>query len=267
MEACAPNYNPWVGGGLPYSFAMQPQAAATNLVGLAQAFVTLVQDYAKSEHLDGAAEREAIEGVRRAVSHTFVDRFHAANDANCRRKLGLSSWDDEAREIWTDLSKLMATKSGTGLDFTLFFRRLAAPPPALPADGDDDADTGSTALPEALRAVLQPAALQEVDEWPSEHREAWGEWARRYWRRTAAEGRPEDERRMEMDGANPKYILRNWMAAEAYEAAERGDTDVIRELHDVLRRPYDEQSAEAAMRWCQNTPSWARGRPGLAFMS
>ena len=70
-----------------------------------------------------------------------------------------------------------------------------------------------------------------------------------------------------MAAANPKYILRNWMAAEAYEAASRGDFDVLKELHELLQRPYDEQGSEADARWAQVTPQWARDRAGLAWMS
>ena len=44
-----------------------------------------------------------------------------------------------------------------------------------------------------------------------------------------------------MELANPKYILRNWMAAEAYEAAERGDFGPVREVHKLLCNPYEEQ--------------------------
>ena len=46
-----------------------------------------------------------------------------------------------------------------------------------------------------------------------------------------------------MSRANPKYILRNWMAAEAYEAAERGDFGPVREVHQLLCNPYEEQVA------------------------
>lgn len=42
--------------------------------------------------------------------------------------------------------------------------------------------------------------------------------------------------------ANPKFILRNWMAAKAYEAAEKGDYSEIRRLQLLLSAPYDEQA-------------------------
>ena len=64
-----------------------------------------------------------------------------------------------------------------------------------------------------------------------------------------------------------RYILRNTMAAEAYEGASRGDFSLVREVHALLGRPYDEQGEEADERWAQPTPRWARGQAGLAYMS
>ena len=54
------------------------------------------------------------------------------------------------------------------------------------------------------------------------------------------------------------------MAKEAYDAAERGDFSVVRELHALLSRPYEDQGA-AQERWARPTPQW--GKAGLTFMS
>jgi len=78
-------------------------------------------------------------------------------------------------------------------------------------------------------------------QWPADHLAEWTAWAERYTARLAKEARPAAERRAEMELANPKYILRNWMAAEAYEAAERGDFGPVREVHKLLCNPYEEQ--------------------------
>jgi uncharacterized protein YdiU (UPF0061 family) len=51
MERYMPNYNPWVGGGVPYSFSKQPQAAAINLAGLSSAFFELGRNAAEDEGL------------------------------------------------------------------------------------------------------------------------------------------------------------------------------------------------------------------------
>ena len=96
MEKFQPLYNPWVGGGMPYSFGRQPQAAALNLAGLSAAFVELLEAVGKEEGLTAEKMERQVGELRGAVSNGFVDSFHAKHDANCRAKLGLASWDAEA---------------------------------------------------------------------------------------------------------------------------------------------------------------------------
>mmetsp|Transcript_7330 Transcript_7330/g.19093 ORF Transcript_7330/g.19093 Transcript_7330/m.19093 type:complete len:144 (+) Transcript_7330:615-1046(+) len=119
----------------------------------------------------------------------------------------------------------------------------------------------------ALLGVIEGAAFEPVDTWPQEDREAWAAWLAAYWGKVRTDGRPDGERLTEMRGANPAIILRNWMAKEAYEAAAGGDYATVRELLDVLRKPYDEQGGALDQRWGGLTPQWARGKAGLAFMS
>ena len=114
---------------------------------------------------------------------------------------------------------------------------------------------------------LHAGALQPLEQWPSEHRDAWCAWLRRYSARVAADGRPTEERRAEGTVTNPTYGLRDSMALEAYEAAAKGDYSVVRELHAVLLRPYEDQGEEVDERWAQKTPQWARKRLGVEFMS
>lgn len=251
MEKYVPQYNPWVGGGVPYSFIRQPHAAAINLSGLAAVFIELLKEVGKKEGLSSAELKGCISEVEQSVSSSFVENFHAAHDENCRAKLGLLEWDAEAQALWGELCSLMTSSSGDeGIDFTNLFRCLSTPSPA-----------------EQSLILLQPAAFETVDTWPQAHKEAWIAWLSRYWARVEADGRPFGDRLTEMEAVNPKFILRNWMAAEAYEAAESGNFEVVRELHDLLSRPYDDQGSDAFERWGGLTPQWARGKPGLAFMS
>ena len=236
MERFMPVYNPWVGGGMAYAFARQPQAAAINLSGLSQAFVELAESVGRVEGRSDAEVRTDIERVRAAVSHGFVDSFHAKQDEASRSKLGLKEWDEEAGQLWDELFRLMSTRCGTeGVDFTLLFRGLAVPPP-------DDATLCDDAL---VSLVAGGAALQDTREWAAEQRAEWAAWARQYWARVRKEQMEAGERVASMKLANPKYILRNWMAAEAYEAAALGDYSTIRELQRVLSRPYDDQGTRA----------------------
>jgi uncharacterized protein YdiU (UPF0061 family) len=69
-----------------------------------------------------------------------------------------------------------------------------------------------------------------------------------------------------MRKANPKYVLRNWMAQVAIDAAEAGDFSVAEQLHTLLQNPYDEQP-EHEEEWFQKRPEWARHRVGCSMLS
>lgn len=296
---CRPYYNPWDGGGREYSYGMQPNAAAGNLVCLANALAALLlapaAEGGMGGHMEGspqgegegegtggptasslseAKERESVVGALRASVDGFGETFQALHSANCRAKLGLAAWDEDAQAIWDELLTLMSSQSaqapsGSGLmrgaapaggvDFTLLFRTLSSHELLAEASLKD--------VDASVRALLEPAALDSIDGWPEEHLGAWREWAHRYWRRMVSEARPTKDVLDEMRAANPKYVLRNWMAAEGYEAAIKGDYSVVRELQEVLRRPYEDQSEEAEAKWAKRTPGWARGKMGLASMS
>ena len=65
--------------------------------------------------------------------------------------------------------------------------------------------------------------------------------------------------------ANPKYVLRNYLAQQAIEALERNDATVIERLMDVLRNPYDEQPEHEEL--ANRRPEWARNKAGCSALS
>jgi len=69
-----------------------------------------------------------------------------------------------------------------------------------------------------------------------------------------------------MRQANPKYVLRNWMAQLAIDAAEQGDYSIAEELHELLKHPYEELPQYEA-KWFQKRPEWARHRVGCSMLS
>ena len=115
MERYEPYYNPWVGGGRPYSYGMQMEAAATNLgsvaaggasSGLAHAFAELALHLLAVEGKRGGgggggegrmSKAEVLASLRRSKEESFRAAYQRRHDDNCRAKLGLAVWGDEAQ--------------------------------------------------------------------------------------------------------------------------------------------------------------------------
>jgi uncharacterized protein YdiU (UPF0061 family) len=91
--------------------------------------------------------------------------------------------------------------------------------------------------------------------------QAWNDWLEAWWNRV--DGQPNRERMLQ---ANPKYVLRNWMAQLAIDAAEKADYSVCESLLELLENPYDEQP-EHEQEWFQKRPEWARHRIGCSMLS
>jgi len=68
-----------------------------------------------------------------------------------------------------------------------------------------------------------------------------------------------------MNAANPKYVLRNYLAQLSIDALEKGDASVLERIMKVLERPFDEQPGHDDL--AERRPEWARNRPGCSALS
>ena len=112
-------------------------------------------------------------------------------------------------------------------------------------------------------AALEPAFYRS--ELLALHRDALGAWLSAWGDRVLADGEPAAQRVARMNAANPCYVLRNYLAQQAIELAERGDPARLHELLAVLRHPYDEQPGQEA--YAARRPDWARDKPGCSMLS
>ena len=211
--------------GRRYCYGNQPHIAQWNLARLAEALQPLVA-------------REALEeGLAR-----YADAFNAAWPRALAQKLGLASLDrpgddDLARELFEALGEAET-------DTTIFFRRLAA----VPLEGRD-----------AL-AALRPAFYDEQAPRP-----LLSAWLDRYLGRVREEGLALATRVDRMNGANPKYVFRNYLAQQAIDALEGGDPGPLERLMRLLERPYDEQPEHEPL--AARRPDWARHKAGCSALS
>ena len=93
----------------------------------------------------------------------------------------------------------------------------------------------------------------------------WNDWFVAYNSRLELEMLSDSERKEKMNQVNPKYVLRNYMAQLAIDAANKGDYKLIDELFQLLKKPYEEQPENE--KWFVKRPDWARHKAGCSMLS
>lgn len=212
--------------GKRYRFGHQPKIVFWNLYQLANALYPLI------------LEAKPLEDILQNGQLQFKERYVAM----MKGKLGIPKEIVCNPVLISTLEDLM-TESET--DMTLFFRSLSH-------IDLQKADSFLEVIKTHSYGIITP-----------NQKEAWKEWFGLYQELLL----PIDtaERRQAMNQVNPKYVLRNYMAQIAIEAADKGDYSFIDEFYTILQRPYDEQPEYE--KWFAKRPDWARDKVGCSMLS
>ena len=165
----------------------------------------------------------------------YYETYQNYNNGMWSEKLGLDEFNTGDDKL---ISELTALLQSVETDMTIFFRLLS-----------------SIKEPEISHLNYAFYSGENIPE------QEWNVWLNKWWSRVKQN--PDQEK---MKLANPKYVLRNWMAQLAIDAAEGGDYSVAIELYELLRNPYLEQP-EYEEKWFKKRPEWARYRVGCSMLS
>ncbi|MEQ1621233.1 MAG: protein adenylyltransferase SelO [Methylococcales bacterium] len=234
------NYDPgWTpnttdAGGKRYRFGNQPQIAFWNLGQLANAIYPLIGN---------------IESLQQAID-SYGEAFAQGWQTMMAEKLGFEVFDTGSDDqLIEELQKLL---QDVETDMSIFYRRLA-----LVEMNTELAD--ELLMTPLIEAFYVPEQLTVA------YKTRFCRWLRGYIKRTQRNVVSGAERRRRMNAVNPKYVLRNYLAQLAIDQAEQGDYQLVGELLELLRTPYDEQPDKE--KFAEKRPDWARQRAGCSMLS
>jgi len=237
-----PRYQPWTGGGEHFSFFNQPEAAARNFESFCSALQVLLEE--------GSGAMQQLNEIRNGfaqVMQTEVEKMFAA-------KLGLETFN---AALFNELANLMMQ---TSVDYTIFFRELSSLP--------DDIGPLKKSFYSNLNEEMEKRWTEWLTKWKLLISNTSNENAASSRSAEAAgslEALEEISRQMKL--VNPKYTLREWLVAPAYQQAVTGDYALVRELQEVMTQPYDEQSKEEEEKYYRLKPSEFNEIAGVSHLS
>jgi len=236
-----------------FGFERQPFASQVNLMTLARALLPLFE---REDNYEAAvAELQSI------VETEYPELLKEHTGEMYRAKLGLAAWDEDAQEhLWPQLQALLAK---SGIDYTLFWRQLASISASDAAAAAEAAEEDAPA--DAMLAHLTPCFFEDAPKDPVLGE--WRRWLRKYATRMVSDGRADTERQTEMRATSPKYVPREWILAEAYTRAEKGDFSIVNELMTVFGSPFEEHSDDMARKYYRLPPTDMEKKAGISFFS
>lgn len=151
-----------------------------------------------------------------AELETYAETFKDAYKIEMAKKLGLD-WmleKPDTNKLTNIIDQTISMLHKGKMDYCIFFRKLSG--------------IKNSEVKNFLRD--HTFDIQSFDQWHAS-----------YTKLLEQDSKSEAERQTAMNKVNPKYILRNYLAQNAIEAARSGDYSEVKTLHKILLSPFDEQ--------------------------
>ena len=155
------------------------------------------------------------------ILQTYEENFQNTLAELYRKKLGLGLEEPEDAALIQGLLDIMESEK---LDYTNTFRNLM----------------------HTLTNKISPELSSEISK----------SWVVSFLKRHSRETTSQEKRLELMSQMNPKFILRNYMAQEAIEAAEKNDFLLLNTLLIVLTQPFEEFPEH--QKFANKSPKWAK---------
>lgn len=175
-----------------------------------------------AQALSGLMSTEQLESALNAYEPALM----ATYGQTMRNKLGFFTQSKQDNDILTGLLSMMENE---GRDYTRTFRLLS----------DVEQQQQNTALRDDF-----------ID------RDAFDRWYQDYRQRLQQEDVDDATRQQAMKKANPRIILRNYLAQQAIEKAEQDDVSALAQLHQALCNPFSDAAEYDAM--AALPPDWGK---------
>jgi len=211
-----------------YAYGQQAYIGLWNLLQLASALHPLIED-----------EKALIAIIDKAQLDIAFKRQQMHN-----QKIGLY---EENLAYGLLVEQLLELMYRSQIDMTIFYRNLIEL-------NTEDNQSFLTQLPSMSYVTdFEPYVAD------------WQRWLLNYSYHLKEENTDPATRKDQQRKVNPKYVLRNYMAQLAIDAADQGDYTLIDELYQLMTKPYDDQPDME--RYFVLRPDWAKVKVGCSMLS
>lgn len=247
MEKYDPQKNFWAGSGSHFAFINQMNAAKANYVVFARALEPLMQN--KCINLE-------------QISSKFDILSSQSISTMWMQKLGLVElgW---TRTVENILERLLELMQSVDVDYTIFWRQLSDIPLLLKV-GKESSKAYLRSIQQHLTKAFYVPVLND----------GWIRWIDDYCSVLSTlvtdPGTISTEGKLcskQMKTHSPKYVPREWMLARAYKDAENNSFEMLYELENLFKKPYDEQYEMESKYYVLTPLHIVTNTPGISSMT